>query len=238
MSTIHFVGGEKGGVGKSVVARVLSQYFLDNGLLYAGFDADQSHATLTRYYPEFTQPIVIDDFTSIDQIVERATDDEEKQLLIDLPSQSQRFLDRWLEDSGVLEMCDELGIRTVFWYVVDGGRDSVMLLDAFQQKYGAQMPFVVVRNHGCGSDFGDVDAVLAQGSAGSQDSTSRLVGVVDIPELHNATLHRIDKRALSFWTAINIKRSDDTHLSMMERQRTRVWLRKAFQSIGGVFERI
>lgn len=29
MSMIHFVGGEKGGVGKSVLARLLSQYFLD-----------------------------------------------------------------------------------------------------------------------------------------------------------------------------------------------------------------
>ena len=232
MSTIHFVGGEKGGVGKSVVSRLLSQFFLDNGLLYAGFDADQSHATLTHYYPEFTRPIVLDDFESIDQIVELATDEEDKQLLVDLPSQSQRFLDRWLEDSGVLEMCDELGLKTVFWYVVDGGRDSVMLLETFQQKYGSVMPFVVVKNHGCGNDFRDIDTVLAKGFS------NRLLAVVDIPELHTATLHRIDKLALSFWSAINVKSSDGANLSMMERQRTKVWLRKACQSIGEAFQRI
>ncbi|SDS57997.1 hypothetical protein SAMN05216271_2233 [Halopseudomonas sabulinigri] len=232
MSTIHFVGGEKGGVGKSVLSRLLSQYFLDNGLLYAGFDADQSHATLTHYYPEFTQPIVLDDFESIDQIVEIATDEEDKQLLVDLPSQSQRFLDRWLEDSGVLEMCEELGLKTVFWYVVDGGRDSVMLLQAFQQKYGAVMPFVVVKNHGRGNDFSDIDAVL------SRAEVPQLVAVVDIPELHTATLHRIDKLALSFWSAINLKSSDGAQLSMMERQRTKVWLRKAGQSIGEAFQRL
>ncbi|HEC52146.1 hypothetical protein LCGC14_0180020 [marine sediment metagenome] len=232
MSTIHFVGGEKGGVGKSVVSRVLSQYFLEYGLLYAGFDADQSHATLTHYYPEFTQPIVLDDFESIDQIVEIATDEEQKQLLIDLPSQSQRFLDRWLEDSGVLEMCDELGLKTVFWYVVDGGRDSISLLEEFQQKYGGVMPFVVVKNHGRGNDFSDIDAVLAKGRA------ARLLGVVDIPELHTATLHRIDKLSLGFWSAINVKSSNGAHLSLMERQRTKVWLRKAFDSIGAVFRSI
>ncbi|MEH6800301.1 MAG: mobilization protein [Halopseudomonas sabulinigri] len=232
MSTIHFVGGEKGGVGKSVVSRVLSQYFLEYGLLYAGFDADQSHATLTHYYPEFTQPIVLDDFESIDQIVEIATDEEQKQLLIDLPSQSQRFLDRWLEDSGVLEMCEELGLKTVFWYVVDGGRDSISLLEEFQQKYGNVMPFVVVKNHGRGNDFSDIDAVLAKGRA------ARLLGVVDIPELHTATLHRIDKLSLGFWSAINVKSSNGAHLSLMERQRTKVWLRKAFDSIGAVFRSI
>jgi len=29
MSKVHFVGGEKGGVGKSVVARLLCQYCID-----------------------------------------------------------------------------------------------------------------------------------------------------------------------------------------------------------------
>ena len=232
MSTIHFVGGEKGGVGKSVVSRLLSQYFLDNGLLYAGFDADQSHATLTHYYPEFTQPIVLDDFESIDQLIEMASEDDEKQLLVDLPAQSQRFLDRWLEDSGVLEMSDELGVNTLFWYVVDGGRDSVMLLRTFAQKYGALMPCVVVRNHGCGSDFSDIDQVVAEAAA------PRLLAVVDIPELHVGTLHRIDKLALSFWSAINQKSSTGAQLSMMERQRTKVWLRKASQSIEVALQRL
>ncbi len=29
MNKIHLIGGEKGGVGKSVVARVLAQYLID-----------------------------------------------------------------------------------------------------------------------------------------------------------------------------------------------------------------
>jgi anion-transporting ArsA/GET3 family ATPase len=29
MSHLHFIGGEKGGVGKSLVARILAQYFID-----------------------------------------------------------------------------------------------------------------------------------------------------------------------------------------------------------------
>ena len=31
MRTVHFIGGEKGGVGKSWVARTMVQYFLDGG---------------------------------------------------------------------------------------------------------------------------------------------------------------------------------------------------------------
>ena len=31
MANIHLIGGEKGGVGKSLVARVLAQYLIDHG---------------------------------------------------------------------------------------------------------------------------------------------------------------------------------------------------------------
>ena len=57
MSTIHFVGGEKGGVGKSVMSRLLAQYFIDHQMNYSGLDADQSQSTMARYYQEFTKTL-------------------------------------------------------------------------------------------------------------------------------------------------------------------------------------
>jgi len=68
MSSIHFVGGEKGGIGKSVVSRLISQYCLDNNHHYAGMDADQSHSTLARFYPEFTKTVNLDEYESADGI--------------------------------------------------------------------------------------------------------------------------------------------------------------------------
>ena len=90
MSIIHFIGGEKGGVGKSVFSRLLSQYFLDTSQPYVGFDADQSHNTLKRFYEDYTQPLNLDVFESTDQIMEAALE-EECNLLVDLPAQSERF---------------------------------------------------------------------------------------------------------------------------------------------------
>lgn len=48
MSTIQLIGGEKGGVGKSVVARLLSQYCIDQNLPLVAVDADVSHGALVR----------------------------------------------------------------------------------------------------------------------------------------------------------------------------------------------
>ena len=140
MSTIHFIGGEKGGVGKSMVARLLSQYCLDQQLPHRGFDADGSHATLSRYYIDYTQSLNLDDFASIDQIVEVALE-EDQQIIIDLPAQSERFLNRWIDDNDALSLCEESGIDVVYWYVTDDGRDSVQLTNAFINRYNNQLPF-------------------------------------------------------------------------------------------------
>ena len=43
MAHIHFIGGEKGGVGKSLVARVLAQCLIDRNLPFLGFDTGRSH---------------------------------------------------------------------------------------------------------------------------------------------------------------------------------------------------
>jgi len=221
MSMIHFVGGEKGGVGKSVLSRILSQYFLDKGLSYRGLDADQSHPTLTRYYPDFTQALNLDVFESIDQIMESALATEQ-QVLIDLPAQSQRFLDHWITEGGVIEMCEEAQIPLIYWYVVDDGRDSVQLLDAFLKKYHQLLHCIVVKNQGRGTDFSEIEGLPVFEQAHAQ------LQQVSLPMLHAETLRKIDKLNFSFWTAINFKDSAIPHLSLMERQRARVWLKKVY----------
>jgi cellulose biosynthesis protein BcsQ len=41
VTNIHLIGGEKGGVGKSVVARLLAQYLIDRQMPFLGFDTDR-----------------------------------------------------------------------------------------------------------------------------------------------------------------------------------------------------
>jgi hypothetical protein len=233
MSMIHFVGGEKGGVGKSVMARVLSQYFLDSGRDYIGLDADQSHPTLTRYYSDYTRAVVLDRFESIDQIVELAVETD-RLVLVDLPAQSQRFLDRWIEDNAVLELTEEAGIPVTFWYVVDDGRDSARLFADFRTRYGQALNCVLVMNQGCGSDFSEVQQVLdTQPETAAAWRTDRM----QLPSLHAGTMRKIDKLNFSFWAAVNVKESTGSSscLSLMERQRAKVWQRKAYAAIERVF---
>lgn len=223
MSTIHFIGGEKGGVGKSVFSRLLSQYFLDNNLLYAGFDADQSHDTLTRFYPEFTQPVNLDKFESADRIVETALENDVN-VVVDLPAQSERFLKHWMDANDVGALCEETGVKCYFWYVVDDGMDSARLASAFLERYQSELPCVLVRNFGRGGDFTTLENTLRKSGITPQAE-------IALNELHDGTMRKIDRLSLNFWAAGNLTEREEGVLSLMERQRTRVWCKKSYAEI-------
>jgi len=94
MGTVHFIGGEKGGVGKSLVARLLAQYFIDHGLPFVGFDSDRTHGALMRFYASYSSPVLIDDYQSLDRLVELAAADPARRSLVDLAAQTQLPLAR------------------------------------------------------------------------------------------------------------------------------------------------
>jgi len=87
MGFIHFIGGEKGGVGKSLVAPVLAQHFIDQGLPFVGFDADKSHGALLRFYTDYAAPVRLDKHDSLDPIIDYALDNPQRRILPDATMQ-------------------------------------------------------------------------------------------------------------------------------------------------------
>ena len=62
MAHIHFIGGEKGGVGKSLMSRVLAQYMIDREIPFIGFDTDRSHGALMRFYSGYASSVLVENF--------------------------------------------------------------------------------------------------------------------------------------------------------------------------------
>src|SRR5580698_5138880 len=104
MTQIHLIGGEKGGVGKSLVARLLAQYFIDHSIPFIGFDSDRSHGALLRFYSGYASPVIIDRYDSLDAIVESATEHPDRRVLVDLAAQTQEPLTKWMDESQLLEV--------------------------------------------------------------------------------------------------------------------------------------
>jgi hypothetical protein len=228
MSELHLIGGEKGGVGKSVVARLLAQYWLDHAKPFLGFDTDRSHGALLRYYGDFSQPIEISQVADLDRLVE-ACEAPDARVLVDLAAQTERDLHAWLDSGDVLELAREQGIRLVFWHVMDNGKDSVNVLSRLLQRYGERASYVIVLNKGRGADF----SLYRQSDAAS--SVDRMAApLLELPALHDGTMLKIDRLDKNFWSAVHHRNGSDTSLGMMDRQRVKVWLRQSY----GEFQRI
>lgn len=224
MSQIHFVGGEKGGVGKSVVARLLAQYWIDHGRPFAGVDGDASHGALVRHYADFSQFVDLTSSESADQILDRALG-AERRVLVDLPAQSARSLDAWLSGANVLGLARELGTPITFWHVTDGGYASVTQLERSIDRYGTQVAHVVVRNHGRSKDFSQLQASQVMSKLGATQGH-----VVDLPELDANVMYKLDGAGASFWAAVNVHEGE-LALKPLERERVKLWLSRAYSEL-------
>jgi hypothetical protein len=229
MTRLHFIGGEKGGVGKSVVARLLAQYCIDRTIPFLGFDTDKSHGSLRRFYSDFTEPVVIDSYEGLDRIVEAAAEQPGRRIIVDLAAQTHRFLTQWIEDSGLLEISSEIGLSLTYWHVVDSGRDSADLLAKLLDQFGGRLPLVVVLNEVRGGDFTILESSGALARAKELGATA-----IGIRRLQDTTMQKIDAHNTSFWAASNRGGKDGSPLGLLERQRVKNWLFKAYEEIARV----
>jgi hypothetical protein len=229
MNKIHLIGGEKGGVGKSVVARVVAQYLIDKQIPFIGFDTDRSHGSLLRFYTDYASPVVVDSYESLDAIVETAAEHPDHRVLVDLAAQTHEPLVKWMDDSGVLETAEELQVAFCYWHVMDSGKDSVDLLKKLLDRFGSRLNYVLVLNQLRGETF-DIFYQSGEREHAQQFNAS----VITLKRLHEPVINKIDAGSTSFWAAKNKSATDVKGLGLLERQRVKLWLRSAYEQIDTV----
>lgn len=228
MTQIHLIGGEKGGVGKSMVARLLAQYFIDHSIPFTGFDADRSHGALLRFYSGYATPVLVDQYESLDAIVEAATAQPEHRILVDLAAQTGEPLTRWMDESQLLAVAPELNLNIRYWHVMDSGRDSVDQLRQLFDRYQSRLHYVLVQNQLRGADFRIFDE-----SGLAKRAQEYQAGLITIRRLHEASMIKIDAASSSFWAATQ-ENDQTTGLGVLERQRVMSWLQAAYTALATV----
>jgi hypothetical protein len=229
MANLHFIGGEKGGVGKSLVARVLAQYLIDKQLPFLGFDTDRSHGALMRFYAGFASPVVLDRAEALDAIVEAAVAQPDRRILVDLAAQTHEPLAKWMEEAGVLDLAAEAGFALYYWHVMDAGKDSVDLLGKLLDRFGNRLRYVLVLNQLRGDDFS-----ILKHSGVEARALELGARIVSIKRLNEGAIQKIDATSSSFWAAKNAADKDNAGLGLMDRQRVKMWLRAAYLEIDAV----
>ena len=229
MNKIHLIGGEKGGVGKSVVARVVAQYMIDKNIPFLGFDTDRSHGSLLRFYTDYASPVVVDKYESLDAVIETAVEQPGKRVLVDLAAQTHEPLVKWMDDSGVLDTAEELQVSFCYWHVMDSGKDSVDLLKKLLDRFGARLNYVIVLNQLRGETF-DIFYASDEREHARQFNAQ----VITLKRLHEPVMTKIDSGSTSFWAAKHRSTTEAKGLGLLERQRVKLWLRNVYEQLDTV----
>ncbi len=222
LARVHLVGGEKGGVGKSLLATLLVQHCLDQQLPLAAFDTDRSHGALLRHFSEHTTAAPVDRWEALDAIIESAIEQPGRRVVVDLAAQTQDALARWMSESGVPDLADLSGIALQYWHVMDGSRDGVDLLARLLDRHGQRLHYVVVKNQLRGDDFGQLER-------SGQLARAQALGarVITLRHLHDPLMQKLDAAGQGFAAA----RNGSPALGLLERQRLKLWLAHAFAEI-------
>jgi hypothetical protein len=219
--------GEKGGVGKTTVARVLADYLLARRLPFRAYDAEGSTGQLLRFHPDVTFPIEFTDAASISPVLDHLMDGGSANLaLIDLGARAGGDLKSWLYRGGALEesSAGRLGVTIV--YVVGGAVDSVGHLKECFGALGRDVNYLIVKNLGVASYFGVYDQSHVR-----QELLSAGAREIALPALDPIVFQSVDRASIAFSAfADNVGGS----FGYTERRYCRTWLRECFAAVDQV----
>lgn len=225
MATIHLIDGEKGGVGKSFVARTMIQYSLDRDLPFVAVETDRSNPDVSRVYKDMCQfAIFSEDEKQADQadsIFDMAIN---QPVIVSLPSQVNLAVTDWIEHNQLFELGDEHGVSFCKWFISNGEYDSVRLFQSSLKHYGHSITHILVRNFGlCDEWFQlDEDELL------QKLITKYQVKVIDFPKLAHRERYLINQHQLRFDDA-----RVSNELTILGKQRVVNFLKSAYSAFDG-----
>jgi hypothetical protein len=213
--------GEKGGVGKTTVARVLADYLNAREIAYRAFDAEGPTGQLLRFHPNESAAVDVSDAASVAPVLDYLMDGTGKRVaLVDLGARTGADLKSWLYRGGALEEAEasRLGITVV--YVLGGAVDSVGHLKECFAELGRDVTYVVVRNLGVAPKFEVYD---------QSNVRKELLGTgareVELPLLDPAVYQAVDRSSLPFSA---FAENQGGTFGFTERRYCRTWLRESF----------
>lgn len=159
--TAHFILQGKGGVGKSYIARLITEYMLAQGWPVQPVDTDPVNATLAGYKAFATARLELMDGGSLvernfDSLIERIVG-EDTHFVVDNGAASFIPLSAYMAENDAINLITENGKQVVVHTVITGGQamhDTLAGLDSLAKSLPPQARIIVWLNE----FFGDIEA--------------------------------------------------------------------------------
>lgn len=219
--------GEKGGVGKTTVARVIADFLQSREISFRGFDAEGSTGQLLRFHPDATAPVDVSSAASVAPVLDYVMEGTGKPVaLVDLGARSGADVQAWLYRGGALEEAEAARLGITVAYVMGGAVDSVGHLKECLGALGRDINYVIVKNLGVATKFEVYDQSNVR-----EELLSLGTKEVAIPPLDQAVYQAVDRSSLPFSAFAENKGGS---FGFTERRYCRTWLRECFAALEDV----
>lgn len=231
MTTVHFFGGEKGGVGKSFVARTAIQWHLDRAVDFALFDADYTNFDIRQIYKSCgcREAVFSESKKDEDKALSIYAEAETRTTLVNLPAHTIQPFTNWFEKNDIFTIASEDDIKFTIWFVCNGSHKSFQLFEEYLSSFQKRVQYVLVKNWGLCDEWDS----LENNQVLMEKINQYDVRILDFPELlGKAVLNQIDEKNQTFGEAREFR-----GYSRVNRQRVRTFLEKAYSAFdnSGVF---
>ena len=220
MATIHLVDGEKGGVGKSQVTRVMVQYCLDRKIPFIAVETDRSNPDVANIYKGLCKYAIFSEDERQADLADPIFDWAMSQpVIVSLPSQVHRAVKKWIDNNDLIELGHKHGVKFCKWFVCNGEYDSVNLFVQSLNSYDPRMTQILVKNLGLCEDWEQVDEDETVQKAIKKSKAK----VINFPKLPYRERYTLNKERLTFEQARTYE-----GFSVMAQQRIANFLKSAY----------
>jgi hypothetical protein len=216
------VGADKGGVGKTLVSRSLSDYLQSQGIKFRAFDTESPAGVLHRFNPQTTEVVDLTDTGQQVRVFDTLQD-----IPVTLVDVRAGLLSRILGTMGDIGLIDAVrtgSIQLMVLHVLGPTLASLQEIDATSSAIPGAIHFLV-QNHVNDTKFFEWDPETYQKTFSNKRS-----GLLDIPRLDPLTCEHVELASTTFRQFIDNEKGGGSRAdnSMVLRGYARTWLKKVF----------
>jgi hypothetical protein len=227
--TVIVVGADKGGVGKTTVARTLLDYFVAHQVPIRAFDSEAPKGTLKRFHPDISKVV---DITAVpDQMHIFDTVSDTRVTIIDVRAGLLSPTLRALRDVGFLESVKKEQLEFVVFHILGSSIASLNEIED-TSAFTRDASYFLVKNFINNTSFFEWD----QATHSSYFKKVKNAVEITIPKLNEMAYEQVELASVPFLSFVANKgpKGDSASYSFILRGYVRHWL----GNVWGEYDRI
>ena len=201
--TLILVGADKGGVGKTTIARSLLDYFARKNVLTRAFDTENPRGSLHRFYPAITEVIDLANVAHQMKVLDTMETANVPVTVVDFKAGNLSYSLDLFERIGVLDAARNGNFTLGLFHVIGS---SIASLDEIAEisKYLNGIQYVLARNTINETNFFEWDETTYRKYFSSIPKTQEII----VPKLNEMAYEQVDVAGVTFKDFIDNKASD------------------------------